>query len=77
MRRVAICHSNENTTADVTFAKRLDKPTPTMRKMMKHCYYLVMQTGAGVRTLHPAVTGKEGAAPAETEAVLSVLTEKL
>ena len=39
--------------------------------------YLIMQTGAGVRTLHPAVTGKEGAAPAETEAVLSVLTEKL
>ena len=53
------------------------KSTPTMRKMLKHCCYLIMQTGAWVRTLHPAVTGKEGAAPAETEAVLSVLTEKL
>ena len=44
-------------------------PTPSTDLMMK--------ASARVRTLHPAVTGKEGAAPAETEAVLSVLTEKL
>ena len=37
--------------------------------------YLMMQAGAGMRTLHPAVTGQEGAAPTETEAVVSVLTE--
>ena len=35
--------------------------------------YLVMEASARVRTLHPAVTGKEGAAPAEAEAVLSIL----
>ena len=34
--------------------------------------YLV-EARTRVRTLHPAVTGKEGAAPAETEAVLSIL----
>ena len=76
---------NKNTTANVTLAiddgKLLNahKPTPTFRKLMKNIpiCYLIMQAGAGVRTLHPAVTGKEGAAPAETEAVLSVLTEKL
>ena len=35
--------------------------------------YLVVEASARVRTLHPAVTGKEGAAPAEAEAVLSIL----
>ena len=35
--------------------------------------YLVVEASTGVRTLHPAVTGKEGTAPAETEAVLSIL----
>ena len=35
--------------------------------------YLVVIASAKVRTLHPAVTGKEGTAPAETEAVLSIL----
>ena len=34
--------------------------------------YLVVEASARVRTLHPAVTGKEGAAPAEAEAVLSI-----
>ena len=37
--------------------------------------YLVVEARTRVRTLHPAVTGKEGAAPAETEAVLGVLAE--
>ena len=62
----------------VTFAihdgKLLNSHKP---KMLKHCCYLIVQTCTRGRTLHPAVTGKEGAAPAETEAVLSVLTEKL
>ena len=35
--------------------------------------YLVVKTSTSLRTLHPAVTGKEGAAPAEAEAVLSIL----
>ena len=35
--------------------------------------YLVVEARTRVRTLHPAVTGKEGAAPAEAEAVLSIL----
>ena len=39
--------------------------------------HLISKAGAGAGTLHPAVTSKEGAASAETEAVLSVLTEKL
>ena len=36
--------------------------------------YLVVEASTRERTLHPAVTGKEGAAPAEAEAVLSILT---
>ena len=35
--------------------------------------YLVVEAWTRVRTLHPAVTGKEGAAPTEAEAVLSIL----
>ena len=37
--------------------------------------YLIMITSTRMRTLHPTVTGQEGAAPTETEAVVSVLTE--
>ena len=37
--------------------------------------YLVVQASARFWTFHPAVTGKECAAPAETEAVLGVLAE--
>ena len=37
---------------------------------------LVMVAGAGVRALHSAVTGQEGAAAAEGEAVLSVVTDQ-
>ena len=35
--------------------------------------YLVVEASASVWTLHSAVTGKEGAVPAEAEAVLSIL----
>ena len=35
--------------------------------------YLVVEARTRVRALHPAVTGKESAAPAEAEAVLSIL----
>ena len=39
--------------------------------------HLIMETGAGVWTVHPAVTGQEGAAPAEGEAVGGVVTQEL
>ena len=36
-----------------------------------------MKAGARGGAVHPAVTGQEGAAPAETEAVRGVVTEEL
>lgn len=39
--------------------------------------YLIMKTGAGGGTVHSAVAGQEGAAPAETEAVGGVVAEEL
>ena len=35
-----------------------------------------METGAGLRAVHPAVTGQEGAAPAQGEAVGGVVTQE-
>ncbi len=35
-----------------------------------------MEAGAGVRALHPAVAGEEGAAPAQGEAVRGVVAEE-
>ena len=37
---------------------------------------LVMETGAGLRAVHPAVAGQEGAAPAQREAVRAVLAHE-
>ena len=39
--------------------------------------YLIMKAGAGGGTVHSAVTGQEGAAPAETEAMSGVVAEEL
>ena len=36
-----------------------------------------METGAGLGAVHPTVTGQEGAAPAQGEAVGGVVTEEL
>ena len=35
-----------------------------------------METGAGLRAVHPAVAGQEGAAPAQGEAVGGVVTQE-